>query len=404
MVVHPSGERYGPELRRALNDVAQFASDGVPGCAAVSVSLLDDGTAATLSATEHRVLAVDEAQYEQGDGPCLTAMRKQSAVTVQDYATEPRWPDVGRVSLAVGLRSSLSLPLVQGRRTIGGLNMYGSEPAAFDLRSQHAAATYARHAVLVLGYLQQLDRERAAHLREHQVAATLQRSLLPTLPALEGVTCAARYLAGNDHAQVGGDWYDVFALPDGAIGIAIGDVMGHDLAAAAAMGQLRSVLRSYAYESSSPSLVLDRLDRLVQGFDMAEVATAVYGRLTLRPRTAMLLFTNAGHLPPMVRAPDGKVRRLDRGASPLIGALPPGASQRVEATEPLPTGSLLLLYTDGLVERRRQDIDDGIDRLCAALSDLGAGIGPEQVCDALTGELVGSDLHDDVALLAVQVD
>jgi serine phosphatase RsbU (regulator of sigma subunit) len=108
------------------------------------------------------------------------------------------------------------------------------------------------------------------------MAVGLQGSLLPTLPRLAGISSAARYLAGGPDAQVGGDWYDLFALPDGAIGVAVGDVMGHDVAAAAEMGQLRSVLRSYAYEGSSPSTVLDRLDRLVQAFDMAQLATAVY--------------------------------------------------------------------------------------------------------------------------------
>jgi serine phosphatase RsbU (regulator of sigma subunit) len=180
--------------------------------------------------------------------------------------------------------------------------------------------------------------------------------------------------------------------------------MGHDVAAAAAMGQLRSVLRSYAYEGSSPSVVLDRLDRLVQGFEMAEVATAIYGRLLIHRGTGTLQFANAGHLPPLVRHPDGSVSRLERGASPLIGALPPGMAHRSEATQTLTPGSLLLLYTDGLVETRDHDIDQGIDRLCAALAALDARAGPEQVCDALTAELVGPDQDDDVALLAVHIN
>ena len=212
----------------------------------------------------------------------------------------------------------------------------------------------------MLGYLQQLHDERAAREREHEVAAALQRSLLPTLPTLDGVTCAARYLVSQEQAQVDGNRYDLFALPDGAIGVAIGDVMGHDVAAAAAMGQLRSVLRSYAYEGSSPSVVLDRLDRLVQGFDMAQVATAIFGRLVRDEAGATLLFANAGHLPPVVRQPDGRVHRINRAASSLIDVLPPGGRARREAAVPLPTGSLLLLYTDGLVESRERDFDVGI--------------------------------------------
>jgi serine phosphatase RsbU (regulator of sigma subunit) len=399
-----TGDESSTDLQRALEDVARLAWDGVPGCDGASVSLLHDGTPRTLSATQDRISALDAAQYDRGHGPCVSAMHDQKSVTVDDYAADSRWPDVAQDALAAGIHSSLSLPLVQHRRTIGGLNMYGSTPAAFTEQSRLAAQTFARQAAVMLGYLQQLHVERAEHQREHQVAATLQRSLLPTLPAIEGITCAARYLVSTDHAQVGGDWYDLFSMPDRAIGIAIGDVMGHDVAAAAAMGQLRSVLRSYAYEGSSPSVVLDRLDRLVQGFEMAEVATAIYGRLLIHGGTGTLLFANAGHLPPLVRHPDGSVSRLERGASPLIGVLPPGMARRSEATETLTPGSLLLLYTDGLVETRHHDIDQGIDRLCAALAALDVRAGLEQVCDALTAELVGPDQDDDVALLAVHID
>lgn len=144
--------------------------------------------------------------------------------------------------------------------------------------------------------------------------------------------------------------------------------MGHDVAAAAAMGQLRSVLRSYAYEGSSPSVVLDRLDRLVQGFDMAQVATAIFGRLVRDATVATLVFTNAGHLPRSCGIVTARVDRVERGASPPIGVLEPGRRRRNEAALPLQEGSLLVLYTDGLVETREREYDAGIDELCAAPS------------------------------------
>src|SRR3954471_22464288 len=397
--------RFSDELHDALEELARLAWDAVPGCDGASVSVVQEHSVSTLAATQRRITDIDKAQYRHGDGPCVAAIRDNKAVSVEDYRSERRWPGVAAEASAAGIRSSLSLPLVTSRgQTLGGLNMYGDARAAFGAASRRSAEGFARQATLLLTQLQLLHNERAARAREYEVAATLQRSLLPTLPVLPGITSAARYLVSAEQAQVGGDWYDLFALPDGAIGIAIGDVMGHDLAAAAAMGQLRSVLRSYAYEGSSPSVVLDRLDRLVQGFDMAEVATAIYGRLLLHGGTGMLLFANAGHLPPMVRHQDGTVIRLDRGASPLIGALPPGVARRGEAAELLPAGSLLLLYTDGLVETREHDIDEGIERLCVALAALDPSLGPEQVCDALTAELVASEQDDDVALLAVHID
>jgi len=404
MVPLTSTDETTVELRRALGDLARLARDGVPGCAGASVSLLHEGTPTTLAATQDRIRELDGAQYARGSGPCVTAMRDQRPVTVDDYGADARWPEVADEALEAGIRSSLSLPLVLGRRSIGGLNLYGAAPTTFGASSLEAARTFVRQAVLMLGYLQQLHSERARRQREQEVAAILQRSLLPTLPQIEGVSCAARYLVSTDRAQVGGDWYDVFALPDGGVGIAVGDVMGHDITAAAAMGQLRSVLRSYAYEGSRPALVLDRLDRLVQGFDMAEVATAIYGRLLRGPETGMFIFANAGHLPPLVRHPDGSVHRLDRGSSPLIGALAPGVTHRAEAAEVLPPGSLLLLYTDGLVETRDHDVDRGIDRVCVTLGGLDPDAGPEQVCDAVVAEMVEPEHDDDVALLAVKTD
>jgi len=305
---------------------------------------------------------------------------------------------------AAGPRSSLSLPLDDAGRTIGGLNLYADRPRAFSTGPGWTAAAFARQAALLLRFLRGAHIDRAVHARQLEMAVGLQRSLLPTLPRLAGISSAARYLAGGPDAQVGGDWYDLFALPDGAIGVAVGDVMGHDVAAAAAMGQLRSVLRSYAYEGSSPSTVLDRLDRLVQAFDIAQLATAVYGRLITDGDSALLVFANGGHPPPVVRPPDGAAFRLDRALSPLIGALPPGERVRSEAAVTLPAGALLLLYTDGLVESRGRDIEGGIDLLCATVSAVDPRATPDAVCGAIITSMIGPDRDDDVALLVIRID
>jgi len=169
------------------------------------------------------------------------------------------------------------------------------------------------------------------------------------------------------------------------------------------MGQLRSVLRSYAYEGSSPAIVLDRMDRLVQGFAMAALATALYGRLSIDRGEGLFLFCNAGHLPPLVRHMDGSVQRLERGAHHLIGALPPWESFRGEAAVTLPAGSVLLLYTDGLVETHTRSFDDGIYQLSTALADQAPEQPPTQICDALITAMVGEDPEDDVALLVIRI-
>jgi serine phosphatase RsbU (regulator of sigma subunit) len=400
----PETDKTREELGRALDDLARLARDGIPGCGDASVTVLHDGDARTSAATHPRAVRIDERQYESGAGPCLAAMEEREAVDVPDYSSEARWPEVTAEGRRLGVHSGLSLPLTADGRALGALNLYGDDPGAFGEDSRRVAAAFARQGLVVLRYLEQLHVERARFARERQVAATLQRSLLPSLPELPGISAAARYLVSGSAAQVGGDWYDLFALPDGAIAVAIGDVMGHDVAAAAAMGQLRSVLRSYAYEGISPSIVVDRMDRLVQGFGMAEVATAIYGRLILDRGTGLFLFSNAGHLPPLIRHPGGAVERLDRGTHHLIGALPPGTAGRGEAAAALSAGSLLLLYTDGLVETRTRDFDDGIGLLSSALAGLDDNGTPQQACDVLIEAMVGTDPEDDVAVLAVRID
>nr|MDT0663736.1 SpoIIE family protein phosphatase [Micromonospora sp. DSM 115978] len=224
---------------------------------------------------------------------------------------------------------------------------------------------------------------------EHDASEAVQRSLLPSVPQIDGLAFAARYLPAVGTAAVGGDWFDVLALPDGTAGVAIGDVMGHDLAAAAAMGQLRSVLRSYAWEGHRPAAVLDRLDLLVQALGMAQLATCLYawiqlGDADLEPpggqRPAFVQWANAGHLPPLLLTPDGGARFLgrdDEQIGVLIGAGDQDGDNRPERRMWIPSGSHLLLYTDGLVESRELDLDDGLARLCQSATRHCTGTDPD---------------------------
>ncbi|MDQ2726991.1 MAG: serine/threonine-protein phosphatase [Actinomycetota bacterium] len=197
---------------------------------------------------------------------------------------------------------------------------------------------------------------------------------------------------------MGGDWYDLFALTGGSTGIAIGDVMGHDMQAAASMGQLRSVFRSYAFEGTDPAEVLDRADRLVQTFGMAQLATAFCAQLTRTGEGSWeLCYANAGHPPPIARFPNGTVTFLDDARSVLIGA--PQEGRRPHAFLTVPVGSTLLLYTDGLIDRRDRTIEDGLTQL-AELVQLTGGP-PEDLCDRITAEMADTDRADDVALLAI---
>ncbi len=296
----------------------------------------------------------------------------------------------------VGVTSGLVVPMRARSRVLGTLTLglvdesrrYG--PADLDM-----AADIGRRAGLAVDNAQ-------LFAKEHEVAVALQRSMLPRVPHVPGLEISAHYFAGSERADVGGDWYDVLPLPDGSVGLAIGDVMGHDLIAAAAMGQLRSVLRSYAWEGHRPSEVLERLDRLVQGLGMAQLATCVYGRLLPAEGGALLRYANAGHLPPVVQRPDGGVEVLDGGKSVLIGA-PGGASNRPDGSALIDRGSTLVLYTDGLVEDRETDIDAGVARLCGLVAAHDPALGVSVLCDRLLDELLTGPRTDDAAVVAVRI-
>ena len=184
--------------------------------------------------------------------------------------------------------------------------------------------------------------------REHRIAETLQRSLLPErLPPIEGVAIAARYLPGARGAAIGGDWYDVLERPDGRVALVVGDVVGHGLRAAASMGQLRNAFRAYGMVEASPAEVVARINRLVMSGVEQVMATVLY--LVLDRESGEVACERRGHPPPLVIGPDG-ARFLEGGRSVPIGAADPAVFR--EATAILPPGASLLLYTDGLVERR----------------------------------------------------
>jgi serine phosphatase RsbU (regulator of sigma subunit) len=167
------------------------------------------------------------------------------------------------------------------------------------------------------------DTALALYVTEHQVAETLQRSLLPELPTVPGLGLSARYLAGTVERQVGGDWFDVFPIPGGQVGVVIGDVVGHDLIAAAAMSQVRATLRAYAWTGGEPGAVLDQVEQLVTTFAVTPLLTVFYGVLDPPDRSGnrRLRFSNAGHLPPFIRSTAGEVEALPNTFSVLMGGL-----------------------------------------------------------------------------------
>ena len=245
---------------------------------------------------------------------------------------------------------------------------------------------------------EQLSQEEARARREHQIAVTLQRSLLPErIPQVPAVALAARYVPATADMEVGGDWYDVIQLREGLIGLAIGDVAGHGLQAAATMGQLRMALRAYAVQDPSPVSVMVGVHRLVSHLSMPEMVTLMY--LVFDPSTRALRFTNAGHPPPLVFG-GGESRYLVGGLSPPLGVTP--EADFTEVSQELPSGATLLLYTDGLVERRAESIQKGLDRLLVEATGHET-TDVDELCDHILSSLVELDhVADDVALVVMR--
>ena len=234
--------------------------------------------------------------------------------------------------------------------------------------------------------------------QERDIALRLQRSMLPArLPRVPGLDIACRYRAAGEGIEVGGDWYDVVARDDGLVHAIVGDVAGRGIAAATLMGQMRSAFHAYAYDHASPAEVLRRMLRLVPEGAMA---TAVC--LSFDPYTGDLRYASAGHLPPLtVDGATGAVAVHELGGAPPLGFAPPDSLRDVKVV--LSVGSKLIAYTDGLIERRTENIDVGIDRVARVLAS-GAGLSADELAERVLEGVGGSPAtEDDVALLLVEL-
>jgi putative methionine-R-sulfoxide reductase with GAF domain len=283
-----------------------------------------------------------------------------------------------------GVTSLLGVPLIADGKLLGVMHVGSMRPRQFDDHDTTFLQLAASRIATALRH-QQTAAERSA-------ARTLQQGLLPTrLPAVPGLEFATRFVPAEDFG-VGGDWFDAFRLPDGAVGVVIGDVAGTGLGAAIVMGRLRSTLRAYAIESTSPAETLDRVDRKFAHFEPDELATILY--LVVAPDLSHFTVACRGHPPPVVAEPGRRATVLDCSPSPPIGAHV--GTRAVDTRHELRPGSTVACYTDGLIERHGEAIDQGLERLRSAFA---AGV-PDDVCRSVMAELIGSRaVEDDTALL-----
>jgi serine phosphatase RsbU (regulator of sigma subunit) len=235
--------------------------------------------------------------------------------------------------------------------------------------------------------------------RERETSLALQRAMLPAIiPEDARERVAARYLPASSSLSVGGDWYDVAALPDGRLAAAVGDVVGQGLQAAAVMGQLRSALSAVTVADVGPGNALRVLDRFARQIDQATATTAVKVVLDLEQGTAT--YSSAGHLPPLLQHVDGRVEVLDQALGPPL-ATTDEADARPQAVTHFSPGAKLVLYTDGLVERRTEDLTDGLARLATCLRE-NPGLSPEELMDTIISEVrEPGRAADDTAVLVI---
>ncbi|MEU6868724.1 ATP-binding SpoIIE family protein phosphatase [Streptomyces sp. NPDC046876] len=346
---------------------------------------------------EHRVAYVNDA-YTAGFGPRPTGSPVHEAL--------PELGELGLLPLLDQVQRSGKPRTAKNRTAPGGGSTYTvtCTPVEFPKAAPEPAAEAHPHHTGVLIHLadvtdhaEAVERLRASERRQREAAVTLQRSLLPQeLEQPDDLRIAATYQPGGTEAAVGGDWYDVITLGAGRTALVIGDVMGRGVRAAAVMGQLRTAVRAYARLDLPPHEVLQLLDGLAAEIDASQIATCVYA--VHDPNEGLLAYASAGHLPILVRDADGTVRRAADPTGPPLGT---GGWLHTSGTIALGPGSTAVLYTDGLVERRGEDIDEGVAALERALA--GAQGTPSVICDRLMRALgIDADHDDDVAVMVLQ--
>lgn len=364
------------------------------------------GWRATLSAAlgEHVQLGYGNVPYDSPlpapwvarTGQELLLPTEKSGLAFDDSMIDV-YADIGRYGWAF-------LPLTVSEVCVGSLAVAWAEEHPFATDELELLRVFAAQCAQVLVRIRATAAQRAAAVAAQVMSTTLQRSLLRQPPTPAALQLAVRYQPASQGAHVGGDWYDAFVTTGGATMLVVGDVTGHDVEAAATMGQLRNLLRGMAYDSDdSPAALLGRLDAAMDGLHVGTLATAVLGRVELsgtaeRP-TWRLRWSSAGHLPPLLRRPDGTVEILDGRPELLLGLDPDAA--RSERVADLEAGSTVLLYSDGLVETRTADLDHGIARLADALGRHG-DLAPEELCDCLLADVAPGANDDDIALLALR--
>jgi PAS domain S-box-containing protein len=399
------------EAARMLAEAADV-TDTVERLAGLAVERLADVCAIDLTAehgltrsvVRHRDPALqplaDELRTRQpqrsAPHPAVEALRRGRSVwvpTLDEEMLRAITADDRHLEIAhrFDLVSLIAVPFVAEGRSLGVITLAAdAKHGRFTAADVEVAEQLAFQVSLVVAKAQRYELDvRTSH--------TLQANLLPPEPPeVAGLAMAVRYLAATQGVEVGGDFYDVVRLPDGQVGLAVGDVVGHDITAAATMGQLNSVYRALLVDRPAPSAMIDRLQASWSLLGLQRMATALFA--TLDPGTGQLRIASAGHLPPLLLEAR-HAEFLPVAPSRMLGA-PPAPAPALEWAGVLPVGATLVLFTDGLVESRSADIDEGLAHLLTAAAGSGTS-DPDELCDRLLAQMTGAHRADDIALLAL---
>lgn len=390
-----------------MTEVVFTAGLPVLGASGGAIAVRNDGDVLRVIVTDSLGPQTQQAYAQMPlAGPMPTSLAARGEVVlVPDEDAAAGYPGLPEALVLTGTRAWAALPLRVGRRLLGSLSVGWAEPHPFPPEEVELLRAFAAQCAQVLDRIEIRQAERHAAAEVQRIAETLQRSLLTAPPVRDGLRIAVRYQPASQVAKVGGDWYDAFLLPDGSTRLVIGDVAGHDQDAAAAMAQVRNVLRGITQAlGEPPAAVLAVLDRALSSLGVGVLATVVLGQLTggpdaHRPEPWSFRWCNAGHPPPVLQHADGTVELLSRRPDLLAGLLTDVG--RTDHEVELAPGDTVLLYTDGLIETRGGDIEADLDRLLRQVADHQPPDGPQALVDRLLGKR--PDHSDDVALLAVQV-